>query len=317
MPRVTLVLFPRFQMLAYVLATETLRIANKCAGRRLFEWETLSATGVPVAASNGAVVAPDRTDWSEAGRVDLVLLCAGYEPLATLPGRLRAFLARAERTGAMLGGLDTGTVVLAELGYLSGHAAVLHHEAEAGFREAWPEIAVGDSIYCLDGRRLTAAGGMATGDAMLAWIAEAASPELATATAEAMAHGVIRGAGERQRVRPSADPLLLEMQALMERHLADPLPLAAMARLLGLSPKRLRHRCRKGLGLLPSEVYLRLRLQRALDLLRGTEMPVTEVALATGFASLAGFSRTFRSRFGVTPSGVRAAARGATGPGSR
>lgn len=306
---VCLVLFPRFQLLAYVLATETLRIANKCAGRALFSWETRSATGKPVTASNGALVAPDAAGWTGGERCRLVLLCAGYEPLAVQPPGLGALLSRADRAGAVLGGLDTGTVVLAELGFLAGHQAVLHHEAESGFRETWPEIALSDGIYCLDRRRLTAAGGMATGDALLAWIAETQSPALAAETSVAMAHGAIRGAGERQRRPRSHDPLLLEMQRLMRDHLAEPLPLGAIAARLGLSGKRLRLRCRKGLGLTPADQYLRLRLEHALDLLRGTEMTVTEIAVASGFGSLAGFSRTFRRRYAVTPRAFRAGAR--------
>lgn len=321
MLHVCLVLFPRFQMLAYVLATETLRLANKSAGRRLFTWETRSATRAPVSASNGAVVSPDRSDWAGGEDCALVLLCAGYDPLAVRPPGLGALLARADRAGAVLGGLDTGTVVLAKLGYLAGRRAVLHYEAEAGFRETWPEIAVSDGIYCLDGRRLTAAGGMATGDAMLAWISEAVSAELASATSEAMAHGAIRGADERQRLQRSSDAVLQEMKRVMEGHLSEPLAVSEVAGTLGLSLKQLRLRCYKGLGLSPSDYYLRLRLDHALDLLRSTEMTVTEIAIASGFGSLAGFSRTFRKRYQATPRSFRSAAQtgswSASSPASR
>lgn len=308
MLRVCLVLFPRFQMLAYVLATETMRIANKHCGKELFSWETRTATADPVVASNDALVAPDKTGWSGGEAFDLVLLCAGYDPFAVRPAGLGALLARADRAGAVLGGLDTGTMVLARLGYLAGHQAVLHHEAEAGFREAWPEIAVSDGIYCLDEKRLTAAGGTATGDAILAWIARTVSPELAAATSEDMAHGTIRGGAERQRRQMTADPVLLEMTGLMTAHLSEPLELAEIADRLGLSPKRLRTRCVKGLGQVPSQVYLRLRLDHALDLLRNTEIPVTDIAIATGFGSLAGFSRTFKATYRATPRSFRAGA---------
>ncbi|MDX1402632.1 MAG: hypothetical protein R3245_11975 [Kiloniellales bacterium] len=76
MVSVSLILFPKFQMLAYVLATETLRIANKVAGQRVFEWETRCATGSAITASNGALVAPQRDNWTGAETYDLLLLCA-------------------------------------------------------------------------------------------------------------------------------------------------------------------------------------------------------------------------------------------------
>jgi AraC family carnitine catabolism transcriptional activator len=309
MPHVCLVTFPRFQMLAYVLVTETLRIANKHVGRPLFTWETRTATGAPLTASNGASVAPDWIGWDGGEQFDLVLLCAGYDPLVARPPGLGALLAQADRAGAVLGGLDTGSAVLARLGYLAGHKAVLHHEAEAGFRESWPEIAVESSLYCFDNRRLTAAGGLATADAMLAWIASVAGPDVAEATADDMAAGAIRPGGDPQRQRTARDPVLREMDGLMRMHLAEPLPLSALAERLRQSPKQLRALCRRILGLTPTAYYLRLRLDHALNLLRDTDLTVTEIAFAVGFGGPASFSRSFRSAFGSAPTQFRMAAR--------
>ncbi|KIC11521.1 AraC family transcriptional regulator [Leisingera sp. ANG-M1] len=305
MQKVDFLLFPGFQMLAYVLATETLRLANKCAGVQVFEWETLTATQSAVRASNGALVSPDRTGWHGTPRPSLVLLCAGYDPLHNVPAGARAWLARMERSGATLGGVDTGSVVLAALGFLDGHEAVLHYEAEPGFREAWPDINVSDRIYCLGNRRLTAAGGIATSDAMLAWIASVASAALAAATSDAMAHGEIRPPAARQRIEKTADPVLQQMHRLMAAAIQEPKPLQQIADELNLSLKALRLRCQRGIGMTPKAHYLQLRLAYARDLLRNTEMPVTEVSFAAGFASPASFSRQFKSRYHHSPRTLR------------
>ncbi|WP_421701625.1 GlxA family transcriptional regulator [Aliiroseovarius sp.] len=298
---VTFLLMPRFQMLAWVLATETLRIANKCAGRELFSWQTLSATRGPVAASNGALVTPDG-DWD--APADLTLICAGYEPLAALTPSLSAWLTRRARSG-MLGGLDTGTMVLARLGLLAGHRAVLHAEAEGAFREAYPEIEVSPELYCLDAKRLTAAGGTATADAMLAWIEAVTSPALARATAEAMGHGRIRPGGEPQRARTPADPVLARMHAVMGQSLAEPLSLTEIATRCGVSPKVLRARCLRHLGCLPRDHYMALRLRHADELLTNTTLPVGQIALACGFATPASFARAYLARRGHSPSAAR------------
>ncbi|MEX0301126.1 MAG: helix-turn-helix domain-containing protein [Leisingera sp.] len=50
---------------------------------------------------------------------------------------------------------------------------------------------------------------------------------------------------------------------------------------------------------------MQLRLAHARDLLRNTEMPVTEVAFATGFASPASFSRLFKARYQHSPRTLR------------
>lgn len=305
MQNVSLILFPQFQMLAYVLATETLRLANKCAGEKMFSWQTLCATNNATTASNGAFVEPGTTDWSFRNPSDLVLLCAGYDPLDHVNGRVRTYLSRAKAAGVTLGGVDTGTIILAHLGLLDGYRSVLHHEAEAGFRETWPDIAVSDQIYCLDGPRLTAAGGSATGDAMLAWVAQVTNHDLATLVSDGMAHGAIRNPQEPQRHAASADPVLTAMTDMMAQTLDDPIPISEICAKLGVSMKQVRRRCALTYAKTPSAHYLGLRLEHGFSLLNTTHLSITEISVATGFASISAFSRAFRDRFFLSPSQVR------------
>lgn len=302
MSKVAILLFPRFQMLAFVLVTETLRIANKVAGETLFQWEILTAGDALTAASNGMLLGPDRP-IAEAGEVDLLLVCAGYEPLKQLDAGSIALLRRHARAGRALGGLDTGTVILAKLGLLSGYRAALHWEAEAGFREEFPDITIEDSIYCLDRDRLTAAGGMSTGDAMLSWIAQQHSPQLAAAVALDLVHGRIRPMEERQRPVPGPvdDSGLAQSIRLMRQHIENPLPIETIARRSGLKLRRMLELFRRVCAQTPSEYYLGLRLEHARDMLGATDLPIARVGLASGFASPAWFSRAYRGRFGVSP----------------
>ena len=78
--------------------------------------------------------------------------------------------------------------------------AWMHFEAEGEFRESWPDIVLSDQIYCLDRQRLTAAGGTATGDAILAWLKQEFGGDFAAATTEAMSHG---RCGRAKKVRSS------------------------------------------------------------------------------------------------------------------
>ena len=52
----------------------------------------------------------------------------------------------------------------------------------------------------------------------------------------------------------------------------------------------------------PSNFYLGLRLEKARQLLRQSDMSVLEVGLACGFESPSYFSRSYKAHFGVTPS---------------
>ncbi|HCV96778.1 MAG TPA: AraC family transcriptional regulator, partial [Stenotrophomonas sp.] len=52
----------------------------------------------------------------------------------------------------------------------------------------------------------------------------------------------------------------------------------------------------------------RLRLERAADLLRDTDMMIGEVAAASGFDNCCSFARAFRARYGQSASGFRESA---------
>ncbi|MCT4555395.1 MAG: helix-turn-helix domain-containing protein [Pelagimonas sp.] len=264
-------------------------------------------SGEPVSSAEGLRVAPDVTGWDGGEALDLVMLGAGFDPLQHLPMGLRGFLSRADAKGATLGGFEAGAVVLAELGLLKSHQAVLVEEARPHMRENWPEIALSEAPISFDRARLTAGGGLASGEAMLAWIAHAVSPALAAQVSAALALGRIEEAGQHQEMAQSDDPILTRMLAIMASQLQDPLPLDSVARALEISPKQMRSRCQKGLGKTPQHAYLDLRLQRARQLIANTELPVQDIAQATGFASSSAFTRSYRTRYGETPRSERAA----------
>lgn len=85
--------------------------------------------------------------------------------------------------------------------------------------------------------------------------------------------------------------------------------LAALAGLVGMDVRRFTGAFQDAFGLSPWQYVMRARLDEAARLLWHGDAPVTEVALATGFASPSHFATAFARRFGVPPSRYRAAAR--------
>lgn len=98
----------------------------------------------------------------------------------------------------------------------------------------------------------------------------------------------------------------------MEANLAENLTVGQVARVVGYSGVHLRRAFQAvtGAGVLPS--LLRLRMDRARQLLRETELTVSEVSARVGFRGASWFSRSFQSRVGMSPSAFRAETR-ATG----
>ena len=58
----------------------------------------------------------------------------------------------------------------------------------------------------------------------------------------------------------------------------------------------------------PHQYLLRLRLEKAQELLRQTQIPVTEISVTVGFENNTSFSRLFQQRFGQSPVNYRLAA---------
>ncbi|BDG03167.1 DNA-3-methyladenine glycosylase 2 family protein [Anaeromyxobacter oryzae] len=74
---------------------------------------------------------------------------------------------------------------------------------------------------------------------------------------------------------------------------------------LGVSDRHLRRAMTAALGVSPIDVAQTRRLAVAKQLLHDTALPLAEVALASGFASVRRFNALFRARFGRPPSAVR------------
>ncbi|EMV9186203.1 helix-turn-helix domain-containing protein, partial [Escherichia coli] len=63
----------------------------------------------------------------------------------------------------------------------------------------------------------------------------------------------------------------------------------------------------------PSNFYLGLRLDKARQLLRQTDMSVLEIGVACGFETPSYLSRSYRAKFGVCPSQDRVGLRKVAG----
>lgn len=88
-------------------------------------------------------------------------------------------------------------------------------------------------------------------------------------------------------------------------HSADPIDMEGLARQLGLSYSRFRALFKEHTGTAPHQYQLDIRMNKARELLRRSNLSVTEVAERVGFSSVYYFSRLFKKREGCSPKGYR------------
>ena len=98
----------------------------------------------------------------------------------------------------------------------------------------------------------------------------------------------------------------------LEQNSDKQVSLAKLAFLVDLSGSRLRHLFTHETGKSPREYLRDLRLSQAQRLLAETKLSIDQVALRVGWQERSHFERTFKQRYGVTPSHFRSTMRFST-----
>lgn len=94
-------------------------------------------------------------------------------------------------------------------------------------------------------------------------------------------------------------------KAFMQKHYAKPIQLDDVAQAVHISPYHLSHLFPQSTGSTFSEALLRIRIEKAKDLLKDTRLTISDVALETGFNSSSYFTRAFKKWEDMTPTEYR------------
>ncbi|UTV29517.1 GlxA family transcriptional regulator [Photobacterium atrarenae] len=294
-----------FTMIAMASAIEVLRMANQLSGQTLYQWSTLSESGDPVTASDGLELNVGDRIPSQLP-LDTVIVCGGVDIEHSCSPNLMNWLNRLDRQGKTLGGICTGSYVLARAGLMNNQLCAIHWEYLAGFQELFPFVKTTDKLFTLSSKRMTSSGGTAPMDMMLTLIAQQHGHKLSAAISEMFMCERIRNGQETQKIPlrnlvGTAQPKLLDIVSLMEANLEEPLSMNELAGFVALSRRQLERLFQKHLQCSPSRYYLQLRLSRARQLLKQTKMSIVEIAVSCGFVSTPHFSKCYRDCFGLAP----------------
>ncbi|WP_286237894.1 GlxA family transcriptional regulator [Neptuniibacter halophilus] len=303
-------LLNNFTMISLASAVEALRMANQLSGEQLYAWSTLSVGGQPVRASDGILITPD-SSVDEVSDLDTVFVAGGVNVSKAYNKSHVRWLTEMDRKGCNLGGLCTGSYLLADAGLMNGYECSIHWEYLAGMQERFPLVKCTNRLFSLDRNRFTCSGGTVPLDMMLTLIKQEHGHRLSAAISEMFICERVRDTSDQQRVPlrhvlGTAQPKLLEVVALMEANIEEVIEMDELASYVGLSRRQLERLFQKYLECSPSKYYLRLRLLRARQLLMQSSMPIIDIAAACGFVSTPHFSKCYREQMGVPPSEERA-----------
>ncbi len=302
---VTFVLLAKFTLLAFSAAVEPLRMANQLTGQELFRWQVLTEDGAPMACSNGLQVVSGGS-WIGTAPEGMIFVCSGVEPEGKASAALADWLRALWRRGRVVGGLCTGAYALARAGILQGRRFTLHWENIEGFAESHSGLVPARQVFTIEDRVMTSAGGIASADLMLKIIHDHFGAKLSQEVMNMCLLTQRRNEDDQQTASLAArlgtrHDKLLQAAAFLEARIEEEFSLDACAAHLDLSRRQIERLFHRYLATTPVRYMNDLRLQRGRALLGETDMKVTEVAVACGYASTSHFSKSFRKKYGVSP----------------
>ena len=299
--RIGFLYWPGTKALTLSLAEEALRVAQRVHPEVVYELVFLQAE--PLVAGDWRL--PGEPWAGHLEGLDKLFLLADTPPAQVSAG-LAAALKQQVRSGCVIGGLSAGVYPLAQLGLLDGYRAAVHWRWQDDFAERFPKVIATSHLFDWDRDRLTACGGMAVLDLLLAVLARDHGAELAGAVSEELVVERIREGGERQRIPlqnrlGSSHPKLTQAVLLMEANIEEPLTTDEIAQHVCVSRRQLERIFKQYLNRVPSQYYLELRLNKARQLLMQTSKSIIQIGLSCGFSSGPHFSSAYRNFFGATP----------------
>ncbi|MCQ8781984.1 GlxA family transcriptional regulator [Mangrovibrevibacter kandeliae] len=310
---VTLLVLAETSLMSLAATLDPLRAANRVAKTPCYRWAVVSIDGAEVVTSNRLRISVDGA-LDPSRRCDLLVVLAAFHVLEHADARLLHAVRTAARNAGAVLGVEAGSWVLGLTGVLDGRAATTHWEDLEEFRTRFPAVDVKADRWVADGRFFTTGGAAPALDFMLSLIRARQGATLALDVASLYVYDGLRTGSEAQ---PSValgeiawrEPRVTAAIRAMERHIDAPVPVATIARRVGVSTRTLEGLFLRTVGRTPGAFFLQLRLKAARRLLVDTRLPIGEAALRTGFGSTAALSRAFRREFGVPPSAARRAPR--------
>ncbi len=322
MHHVTILALPSSLATSISLPLEILNAANELARSRDRSYPAITidiASNIPgpVKTAGGMTVLAT-TAIESVLHTDLVILPSLWRnPMQALKKhkQLIPWLQTMAAQDALLCAVGTSSCFLAEAGLLDNKPATTHWYYLEQFAKRYPKtdlkpqhlITGADTIYCAGSINSVA-------DLMVHLIGQFYGRDISRRV-EAQFSPEIRRPFEDHAYLQSdtglhQDEIIIEAQEWLRQHSSEPINLAELAEQLDLSMRSFNRRFKQATGITAGDYLQKQRLDNAKELLRTSNLSISEVAVQSGYQDSSYFCGRFKKVMGQTPLVYRKSVRG-------
>ncbi|TNF32570.1 MAG: helix-turn-helix domain-containing protein [Gammaproteobacteria bacterium] len=323
MPHVTLLALEQALASSITLTAEMLNAADNAYRRRHRHSAPLvlaccSASRRHQASTASGLCLRADSPLPEPGATDLIILPALWRnPERSLRShpRLTHWLQQQHAANTRICAVGSSASFLAQAGLLNGKPATTHWHDFGRFAKRYPDVHLQRRHLITRARNLYCAASInAVADLMIHFIQELYDLNTAREV-ESQFSPEIRSpyqqnlySAEGQHVHH--DELVATAQDWLREHLQEKVHFPTLADTLGISVRTFHRRFQSATGKTPLQYLNHLRIDSARDLLRHTDLSISEIAWQCGFTTASHFGASFRDAMQHTPKAYRQAVRG-------
>jgi len=306
---VTILVLPESSMMCVASVLEPLRAANRVVGKSRYKWELTSLSGGPVSLTCNIPLTVDRK-FDDKQRGDLLVIIGGFNQDKHVNSASLSVIRKAASGFDQVAGVEAGSWIVARIGLLNGFTATTHWEDFEAFADQFPEIDLRLDRFVFDGKCMTCGGASPAFDMFLEFIRRRDGPAAAMEVSSVFIYDEAHSGFDEQPLvslgkLAQREPRIGQAVRLMEKWIEQPLPVAAIAKRIGVSSNTLESLFKRHVAMTPGKFYLNLRLKAANRLVLDTDLSLREVAVRSGFNSLSAFSRAYAKGFGRSAREIR------------
>ena len=322
MTTIAFMLYPRVLMSSITLPAEMMnaaehfyRVSHRGQSRVTLNVATLD--GEPVT-QLGLMAMQPNCGMADLEGVDLLYLPALWRNPRSVLQQCHDFIPLLQRIAAsptLICAVGSGSCILAEAGLLDHKPGTTHWYFMETFSARYPEVDLKRRHLITQAGNLYCAGSInSVADLTGHFIERFYGPRIARQVEAHFSPEIRRSYRQYSYLEGEAnlhdDEEMIDAQQWLHEHFARRLDLAALARQLKMSQRTLNRRFKRVTGMSPSRYVQQVRLEHARELLRDSNLPISEIAVQVGYPDMGYFATLFREQMAQSPTDYRKSVRG-------